>query len=35
MPVERPPLYGRIAQPAGFVLLLLGLLLVVVCQFFP
>ena len=35
MPVERPPLYGRIAQPAGFVLLLLGLILVVVCQFFP
>jgi hypothetical protein len=34
MPVERPSLYGRIGQPAGFVLLLLGLLLVVVCQFF-
>lgn len=34
MPLVRPPLYARISQPAGFGLLLLGLLLVVVGQFF-
>ena len=34
MPLVRPPLYARIAQPAGFGLLLLGLILVVVSQFF-
>lgn len=34
MPVVQPTLFVRIVQPAGFFLLLLGLILVVVCQFF-
>ncbi|MBR1990836.1 MAG: hypothetical protein IJ986_00995 [Bacteroidales bacterium] len=34
MPVVKPSLFARIAQPSGFGLLLLGLILVVVCQFF-
>lgn len=35
MPVVRPILFVRIVQPAGFFLLIFGLILVVVCQFFP
>ena len=34
MPVVKPSLFARIAQPSGFCLLLLGLILVVICQFF-
>jgi hypothetical protein len=34
MPVVRPTLFARISQHAGFGLLLLGLFLIVVCQFF-
>lgn len=35
MPVVEPTLFVRIVQPSGFGLLLLGLILVVVSQFFP